>query len=380
MSGRENPRPVVAVRLSLYLATVAAALLISCGQPEPTLKPTPSPAPATEVPFRTNPVSTATPNPVLVTNPTPSPTSTPDVVKERQPTSRPAAAVQIPTPEGGPTEQWSSAVDLFHQALAFQNQGETAQAIETYQRSIAAYPTAEAHTSLAWNYSGMGDSSLAMLEARKAIALDPDYGNPYNDIGFMLIEMGEFDAAIPWLNKAIAAKRYEPRHFPHLNLGVIWVRQEMWGAAFAAFEEALRLSPGQRLPTVDVVEVPVPLGVETPEPLEETVDDLVKALAGYFDAWNRYDPVALIESADLYTGVSVQMVDALLLHMARAKSEGSQIRFVDAEIVYFSEPLAILGTELEVEGRSVSAPYLLVIRDGEWKVAGQAVIFLEPRR
>ena len=376
----EYPYPVVSGRLTLFVAALAATLLFSCGQSEPTLKPTSSPASDAGAPLRPNPVSTATSKPDPSAKPSQRPTATPNVVKEPQPTSTPVEAVQVPTPEGGPTEQWRSAVDLFHRALALQNQGRFAQAIETYQQSIATYPTAEAHTLLGWNYGGMGEKDLAILEAKKAIALDPDYGNPYNDIGVVLIEMGQLDAAIPWLNKAIAAKRYEPRHFPHLNLGVIWVRMGMWGPAFAAFEEALRLAPEQRLPEVDVVEVPVPLGVETLEPQKETVDDLVKALAGYFEAWNRYDPVALIEGADLYTGVSVQMVDALLLHMARAKLEESQIQFVDADVVYFSEPLSILGTQLQVEGKSISVSYLLVLRDGTWKVAGQATIFLEPRR
>ena len=146
----------------------------------------------------------------------------------------------MPTPEGGPTEQWHSAVDLFHRALALQYQGRLAQAVETYQRSIATYPTAEAHNFLGWNYSWMGENDLAISEAKKAIALDPDYGNPYNDIGVVLIGMGQLDAAIPWLNKAIAAKRYEPRHFPHLNLGKIWVRKGMWDAALAAFFQFFR--------------------------------------------------------------------------------------------------------------------------------------------
>ena len=32
--------------------------------------------------------------------------------------------------------------------------------------------------------------------------MDPDFGNPYNDIGAYLIEMGRLDEAIPWLEKA----------------------------------------------------------------------------------------------------------------------------------------------------------------------------------
>lgn len=379
--GRAYPHPFVSGRLSLYVTALVAALLFACGQSVPTLEPTSSPAPASEVPLRTAPVSTATPNPVPVATPTPRPTATTDVVKEPQftsaPTPAPFEAVLVPTPEGGATEQWHSAVDLFHRAVALQYQGRLAQAVETYQRSIATYPTAEAHTFLGWTYSWMGENDRAISEAERAIDLDPDYGNPYNDIGVALIEMGQLDAAIPWLEKAIAARRYEPRHFPHLNLGIIWVRKGIWIDALAAFEEALRVTPEQPLPRVPVIPVPVPLGFDTAKPREETVDDLREAIAGYFEAWNAYDPVALMQGADPY---SVEMVRALLLHLARDKIEGSTIRFVDMDIMYFSEPIAILGTRLQVDGRSSLVPYLLALRDGAWKVVGPAIIQPEPRR
>ena len=42
----------------------------------------------------------------------------------------------------------------------------------------------------------------AIEECHKAIAVDPTFGNPYNDIGAYLIEMGRLDEAIPWLERA----------------------------------------------------------------------------------------------------------------------------------------------------------------------------------
>ena len=84
----------------------------------------------------------------------------------------------IPTPEGGSSDDWRQAVELFHQAIALQFQGRLPEAIETYRRSIATYPTAEAHTYLGWTHSWMENYDLAMSEAKKAIDLDPDYGKP----------------------------------------------------------------------------------------------------------------------------------------------------------------------------------------------------------
>ena len=54
----------------------------------------------------------------------------------------------------------------------------------------------------------MGRYDVAIEEAKRAIDLDPKYGNPYNDIGVYLIELGRWDESIPWLQKAMAATRY----------------------------------------------------------------------------------------------------------------------------------------------------------------------------
>ena len=76
-----------------------------------------------------------------------------------------------------------------------------------------------------------------------AIALDPDYGNPYNDIGVYLIELGRPDEAIPWLEKAISAKRYCCYQFAHFNLGRVRLVQGKLDAARRSFEQALRHDP-----------------------------------------------------------------------------------------------------------------------------------------
>jgi Tfp pilus assembly protein PilF len=62
-----------------------------------------------------------------------------------------------------------------------------------------------------------------------AIEVDPTFGNPYNDIGAYYIGKGELDEAVQWLEKAKRAPRYEPRHFPYMNLGRL--RRERNGAA-----------------------------------------------------------------------------------------------------------------------------------------------------
>jgi tetratricopeptide (TPR) repeat protein len=121
--------------------------------------------------------------------------------------------------------------------------GELDEAIRLYQESLAVHPTAEAHTFLGWTYGFQGRLDEAITECHKAIAVDPDFGNPYNDIGVYLMQQGDLDGAIPWLEKAKQAPRYEPRQFPCINLGRIYLRRGQWTEALREFEAAVRVAP-----------------------------------------------------------------------------------------------------------------------------------------
>jgi Tfp pilus assembly protein PilF len=100
------------------------------------------------------------------------------------------------------------AVRLFKQAYQRQMNKELDEAVGLYKKSIEAHPTAEAHTFLGWTYSWMGHVDDAITECHKAIAVDPTFGNPYNDIGSYLLMKGQIDEAIPWLERALEAPRY----------------------------------------------------------------------------------------------------------------------------------------------------------------------------
>jgi tetratricopeptide (TPR) repeat protein len=141
----------------------------------------------------------------------------------------------------------SLAYDLFQEAYEHQMEGELDAAIELYQRSIETYPTAEAHTFLGWTYSYQGKLDEAIEECKKAIEIDPEFGNPYNDIGAYLIEKSCHEEAIPWLKKAASAKRYENCHFAHYNLGRAYIALELLNKAREEFERALKLHPEYQL-------------------------------------------------------------------------------------------------------------------------------------
>jgi len=132
---------------------------------------------------------------------------------------------------------------LTDRAYRHQIHGELGDAIALYRRSIAVFATAEAHTYLGWAYNMMDRNEEAIAECEKAIALDPDLGNPYNDIGAYLIEMGRPEEAIPWLERATAALRYATPQFAHLNLGRAYEQLGEAYRALASYDQALAMAP-----------------------------------------------------------------------------------------------------------------------------------------
>ena len=141
-------------------------------------------------------------------------------------------------------ERRRKAVEFLQEAYRHQMAGELERAIELYQQSIAMHPTAEAHTFLGWTYSFQGRLEEAISCCKEAIAVDPEFGNPYNDIGSYLLKLGRLDDAIPWLESAIKAPRYEPRHYPHCNLGQVYWAKGLLAKAKTEFERALEIEPG----------------------------------------------------------------------------------------------------------------------------------------
>lgn len=141
------------------------------------------------------------------------------------------------------SELHTKALELVQRAMNRQMAGEIDDSIRLYRESIALHPTADAHTYLGWAYSFQGRIDEAIAQCEIAIQLDPQFGNPYNDIGVYLMKQQKFDEAIPWLERAKQAQRYEPRHFPHINLGRVYMTKGMLQKAISEFRGAVKLNP-----------------------------------------------------------------------------------------------------------------------------------------
>lgn len=152
-----------------------------------------------------------------------------------------------PAPEQRARESWQAGY-LFHELGSYEK------AIEFFRESIAIHPTAEAHTFLGWSMSYLGRIEEAIEQCKIAIQLDPDFGNPYNDIGVYLIALGRPQEAIPWLEKAISARRYCCYQFPHFNLGRVRLEQGRIEEAERSFERALEHDPAY-LPALMALEI-----------------------------------------------------------------------------------------------------------------------------
>jgi tetratricopeptide (TPR) repeat protein len=142
------------------------------------------------------------------------------------------------------SEPQREAVELFRRAFEAQQVEDYAEAIELYLRSIALFPTAEAHTFLGWVYSFQGRYDEAIEECLEAIRVDDTLGNPYNDIGSYLVAKGDLYNSVKWFKRALSAPRYESYAYPHMNLGRVYEKRGRLLEAARHYGLALTQAPG----------------------------------------------------------------------------------------------------------------------------------------
>lgn len=354
--GQSPPKSAALVVAAIMWAFLLALPLLGCRPAPPTATATPEPA-AT---------AAAQPSPVA-TEPLPTPEATPTPQVAPLP-----AAPEVPPPPGGPTPEWRRAVELFKEAYRLQLQGRLQEAAGVYQRSIATFPTAEAYTFLAWTYSWMGRYDLAIAEALKAVQLDPDYGNPYNDLGAYYLLLGRPDDAIPWLERALQAPRYATPHFPWLNLGRAWVQKQSWDKAMEAFEGALTMASELQLPELPVLTITLPSDSQPPLPPPDDPRSLAvrKALDDYVTAWNGYSPGALVAASAF---AEPEALGVLLMHLARAKLTGARLELSDVELIYLEEAGTVVKAQLKEGDKTATVHYILTLKDRTWKVLSRAI-------
>jgi tetratricopeptide (TPR) repeat protein len=144
---------------------------------------------------------------------------------------------------------------FFEKGFEAQKQGNFLSALACYQRSVEVHPSAEAYTYMGWTHSFLGQYERAIRACMKAIEVDPEYGNSYNDIGAYLIELGRYEDALPWLRRATRAPRYECAHYPWYNMGKVYERIRDFGRARDSYAHALTVYRGYPLAVDSLVRV-----------------------------------------------------------------------------------------------------------------------------
>lgn len=133
--------------------------------------------------------------------------------------------------------------EAFVRGYRYQQEDELDRAIRQYRLSLEYEETAEAHTFLGWALSQQDRLDEAIRECKQAIDVDPDFGNPYNDIGVYRLQKGNMRGALPWFKMALDAPRYESYCFPHFNLGRIYLARGQFDRAADHFRKALEERP-----------------------------------------------------------------------------------------------------------------------------------------
>ena len=137
----------------------------------------------------------------------------------------------------------NQAETLVSRGLELIGQNRFFEARSLFSRSIGVAPTAEGYTYLGWMLYHEGLIQEAIDLCLLAIEIDPDFGNPYNDIGSYLMQQEKLDEAIPWLEKAKDAKRYQTKEFPYLNLGRLYLQQGNIDKALSEYHCVLDIDP-----------------------------------------------------------------------------------------------------------------------------------------
>jgi len=135
------------------------------------------------------------------------------------------------------------AQDYFELAYELQMRGELERALYYYQRSLDCMPSPEAYTFMAWTESMRADYPQAIELCKRAIALDSDFGNPWNDIGAYLLALDRSREAIPFLEQALRCPRYLTYHYAHYNLGRAYEKLREYDRARRKYQDALSEEP-----------------------------------------------------------------------------------------------------------------------------------------
>lgn len=92
------------------------------------------------------------------------------------------------------------------------------------------------------------ETQKAIEHFQKAVKIDPDYSEVYNNLGYAHAKIGKFDAAIPFYKKAVSNLLYATPEKAFANMGKAYYKLGRYDEASAAYKEAIKRAPNFDLP------------------------------------------------------------------------------------------------------------------------------------
>lgn len=121
-------------------------------------------------------------------------------------------------------------------------QGDYEQAISEYNKAISLNPNyVDAYNNRGLAYAEQGNYAQAISDLNKAISLDPNYANAYNNRGYTYTKQGNYAQAIPECNKAISLNPNDAVFYN--NRGYAYTKQGNYAQAIPDLNKAISLDP-----------------------------------------------------------------------------------------------------------------------------------------
>ncbi|MCB1308027.1 MAG: tetratricopeptide repeat protein [Leptospiraceae bacterium] len=90
-------------------------------------------------------------------------------------------------------------------------------------KSIEIDPVVPGYATLGWMYGSILDRNEEAFRCfRKAIRLNPENGDLFNDCGALLLKMGFIPESIKWFHRSIRSPQCSKRHFAFYNLALVY--------------------------------------------------------------------------------------------------------------------------------------------------------------
>ena len=77
----------------------------------------------------------------------------------------------------------------------------------------------------------------------KAVIVDPNYSEAYNNLGFSYEKLGQFDKAIPFYKKAVSNLLYSTPEKAYISMGNSYYRLGKYDDAISSFKNAVNRAP-----------------------------------------------------------------------------------------------------------------------------------------